>query len=146
MAFQNELISSLSANGSKTAIEKGSERITYSGLRDRADAITGFFLRRSNKPNAIIGVLLRDKADLITALIGVMNARCVFVPLDGNWPSGRLTEVIRDLRPDHILCSRTAPGDVDNIRSSKTPIVFIEDIFEESTGEGVGEGVGEGSF
>ncbi|HTI10447.1 MAG TPA: amino acid adenylation domain-containing protein [Puia sp.] len=124
MTFQQELRKSLRAHGPEIAIEQAGKQISYAALSARADKITRFLL--AGEAGAVIGILLSNKVDLIASIIGIANARGVFVPLDGALPEKRLTVMLNDLRPSCILSSRSdapAPG-----VTGATRVHYLEDI------------------
>jgi mycobactin peptide synthetase MbtE len=124
MTFQQELNQSLHDHGHLTAIEYAGTQISYAALAAKAAMITRWLLKKKTGP--VIGILLRNKADLIASIIGTVNARCIFVPLDNALPEKRLDVMLRDLRPACILCSKTdgpSPAAVGD-----TPVCYLEDI------------------
>src|SRR5579859_44642 len=105
MVFQEELIGSLRANGRRTAIEKGEKNISYTEVLQFADKITQFLLDKEAGREAVIGILVEDRADLICTIIGIVNARCVFVPLDGTLPHNRFVSMVTDLNLECVISS-----------------------------------------
>ncbi len=127
MAFQHELIKSLGAYGALTAIEYNGREVSYAEVKRRADAVSTALLEAGVKAGAwrdavgvasqdavgvasrdagaetIVAVLLKDRVDLICAAIGVMNARCVFVPVDPGQPAERLSLLMETLAPDWVI-------------------------------------------
>jgi len=105
MTIQNDLIVSLTGNGDKIAITAPGGSVTYRELLRRSDKITAFLLEKFPSTQRMIGISLSDRTDIIAAMIGVLNARCVFVPLDGSLPAARLTDMLSDLALDCIIGS-----------------------------------------
>jgi len=105
MTIQNDLIVSLTGNGDKIAITAPGGSVTYRELLRRSDKITAFLLEKFPSAQRMIGILLSDKTDFIAVMIGVLNARCVFVPLDGSLPAGRMTDMLSDPGLDFIIGS-----------------------------------------
>jgi amino acid adenylation domain-containing protein len=109
MVFQNELTESLKANRARTAIECGNKRISYSELLSLSNKVTQFLLGKHLEKETVVGVFLPDKPLLIGAIIGIANARCTFVPIDGTLPEGRLAAMMGELNLQHLITSRDAP-------------------------------------
>lgn len=106
MTFQKELNGCLSAGGERPAIEQGSMVISYAGLRQAAARVQ-VFLEKSGLPDGtVVGISMSNRIDMISAIIGVINARCVFVLIDGNWPPARLVHIFRDLGLEDVICCR----------------------------------------
>src|SRR5579872_1798072 len=126
MTFQQELNKCLQAHGPLTAVEYPCGNISYAALAARAGTITRWLL--AEDPGSVIGILLHDRVDLIASIIGIANARCIFVPLDPALPKKRLDVMLKDLRPTCILCSkRDEPA-----QECSSRIAYLEDIAEDS--------------
>lgn len=132
MIFQKALINSFEVNRERRAIENGITTISYSSLFNRSNRVTRFLLDLELEPETMIGIMLPDKTSLIYSIIGVVNARCVFVPLDGTSPDARLSAVINDLNLKFVISSYSAiPADVV-IKNPSITNFFIEDIIEQA--------------
>lgn len=103
MIFQNALIKSLKTHRERIAIESPDRKISYAALLATADRISGFLLDSDIASETVIGVSLKNRGDLICAIIGILNARCAFVLLDSTLPDNRLSALIRDLDLRHII-------------------------------------------
>src|SRR5688500_7057773 len=107
MAFQTELIQSLLNNADRTAIEQVQGNITYATLLNRADAVTNALLKEGpGKEGTTVGIYLNDRCDMIATVIGILNARCVFVLLDGALPAERLQSIIHNLELSYLITSK----------------------------------------
>lgn len=131
MIFQHELIKSLRKNIKNTAIERGEEQISYSRLLNRANKITAHLLKENPEKETMIGILLQDRYDFICSIIGAMNARHVFVPLDGALPEKRLSTVLRDLNLQYVISSKDSPGVTLVAGLPFTKLFYIEEIAED---------------
>ena len=116
MTIQNDLIVSLTGNGDKIAISAPGGSVSYRELLRRSDKITAFLLEKLPSTQRMIGISLSDKTDFIAAMIGVLNARCVFVPLDGSLPAARVTDMLSDLALECII----GPELVEDIFASQS--------------------------
>lgn len=127
MTFQTQLNKSLEANAHRTAIEHGDKKTTYAELLDRANAVTSFLLEQGLSKETVVGVSLRNRADLIAAMIGIANARCVFVLLDFLLPAQRLRSMIANLQPALVIQSdemQPLPG----LEENNVPVHSFENI------------------
>lgn len=132
MIFQNELIASLKANGDNVAIESAEKLISYADLHAAADKVTSYLLAQKTAPQSYVGILLQDKIDLISTIIGVMNAGCVFVPVDITLPAERLKSMSEDLGLKAFITS-DATEDVNSIFSGEE--IYLEDIRAKEPGD-----------
>jgi amino acid adenylation domain-containing protein len=130
MIFQNELMKSLLTNGCKIAIDNGKQLLTYNSLLQAANKVTRFLLNKGLEKETIVGIQLNDRTDLICTIIGILNARSVFVPLDGSLPRKRLTAITKDLGLEHVIVSK-ACSEPEAISDNPLQAYFIEDILAE---------------
>ncbi|HET7695317.1 MAG TPA: non-ribosomal peptide synthetase [Vicinamibacterales bacterium] len=79
------------------AIERGAERITYAALQARAAAIAAALRSRGLPPRAPVIVLADDVAMTAAAILGVLRAGAMFVPLDPRITERRLQTLIAEI-------------------------------------------------
>ncbi len=126
MNFQEALINSLKKNSKNIAIINDDLSLTYAELLEKANKITAHFLNKGVKEGTYVGLIVENRMDFIASIIGVMNARCVFVPLDITLPESRLTNMIDQLALEYVISS-VKSGNI----SSKIPMVFeLQDILD----------------
>lgn len=137
MIFQKELIQSLQLHSNSTAIENGSQHITYSHLSALSNSVTNFLLAQKIEKETVIGIQLTDKVDVIAAVIGVVNARCTFVLIDGTLPEQRLKLLLEELNLEYIICAagRNMPAVIENKATIQK--FFYEHILEKSPGSAI---------
>lgn len=103
MIFQKELTRCLQAGRERTAIEHGDKTVSYAGLLALSDAITAYFCKAAIPAQTYIGIFTNDRTALISTLIGIANARCVFVPIDPALPESRLAVMVQELDLKHVV-------------------------------------------
>jgi amino acid adenylation domain-containing protein len=135
MTTQEPLRSSLAANADRTAIAGPGGSVTYGELARSADKVTRYLLDKSPVSQRLIGICLADRSQLITALIGILNARCVFVPLDLSLPAARLAAMLGELHLDAVITSRADRP--HPALAGVVPAVCIEDISAEVDATGL---------
>ena len=81
------------------AIETDDGVLTYGGLDAAANRVANCLIENGAAPGSIVAVLLGRPADVITTLVGVLRAGCVFVPLDTDAPEDRLRHILAELAP-----------------------------------------------
>lgn len=131
--FQNELIHSLKRNCDRIAIEFEDQSILYSELLNASNKITSFLLHKNIEAETLIGIKLEKKTDIIFSIIGVCNARCVFVPLDSSLPESRLSDMIDNLDLKYVISSKSFTNKGMKDYSSSYMNYFLEDILENNS-------------
>jgi amino acid adenylation domain-containing protein len=130
MIFQHALIDSLRRNRERTAIDNNGQTVSYNDVLSKANAITCSLLNRGLEKETMVGLLLNSREDIICAMIGIANARCVFVPLDGSLPSIRLSEMIRDLNLKYIITSEKYAIEALALNSPFLNKIVVEEVME----------------
>lgn len=87
----------------QTAIEDGIRTITYQELANRANNLANFFLDNGISRGSRIVILADDRIATIASIIGILQASCVFVPLDPKMPLRRQREIVNKVAPSWIL-------------------------------------------
>jgi len=80
--------------------------MSYAELLDQCRRTAVFLRRKQLAARTIVGIMTGDRALIIPAMAGIMNAGAVVVPLDGELPDQRLEAMIRDMGLEHVISSR----------------------------------------
>jgi amino acid adenylation domain-containing protein len=82
------------------AVVQGTTLWTYAELRARAEALAGDLVL---EPEARVALLLDRSPHAIAAILGVLAAGGVYVPLDPAWPQERIEVLLADSRAAVVL-------------------------------------------
>ena len=86
--------------GPRAAIESGGTSLSYGELAERSNRLANFIIARGLRPGARVAILTEETADIVTAIIASLKARCVFVPLDTSLPDKRLASLVAEVEPE----------------------------------------------
>jgi len=103
----------------QTALECGDQRVSYGDLDQNANRLANCLIANKLGKGSLVAVILNDRIQIITALIGILRAGCVFVPLDPDGPGARLQQMLEKLGPD---CFVVEPSLAQS--SEKTRTIF----------------------
>ncbi|WP_182905608.1 non-ribosomal peptide synthetase [Microbispora sp. H13382] len=96
------------------AVTCGPVTLSYGELRRRSVAVAAALRARGVGPESMVAVYFERSADLVVAVLGVLEAGAAYVPLDPAYPAERVAAVVADARPALVLTSRalaaTAPA------------------------------------
>ncbi|MEU9985116.1 amino acid adenylation domain-containing protein [Streptomyces sp. NPDC050856] len=95
---------------SDIAVVSASERLTFAQLTDRAARFAAYLLRRGLRRGDFVGVCLERGADQVSALLGIMQAGGVYLPLDPGYPAERLAHVLDDSGVRTVITDTTLAG------------------------------------
>lgn len=85
--------------GTNVAIEQMGKRITYAELESRANNLANFLTACGALPGEPVAIMLEGRIDIIVSMLAILNARCVFVPLDPALPEKRLQVMMEEVSP-----------------------------------------------
>ena len=95
-----EMFSRMAAEfGPQTAIERAGRRVSYANLEAESNRLANFLREGGVGKGTMVGVLTHDPIQIITAILGVLKAGAVFVPLDTTFPEGRLRVMNEQVEP-----------------------------------------------
>ncbi|WP_331453444.1 amino acid adenylation domain-containing protein [Streptomyces sp. SS162] len=78
------------------AVVSDREQLTFTALTDRAARFAAYLLRRGLRRGQFVGVCLERGTDQVAALLGIMQAGGVYLPLDPGYPAERIAYVVGD--------------------------------------------------
>lgn len=87
--------------------------LTYRELDDRADRLAARLVAGGVRVEDRVGVHLHRGPELVVALLGVLKAGAVYLPLDPEQPAERLDRIVRDADPRVVVSSPELASSVD---------------------------------
>lgn len=83
----------ISLNPQAIAIDDGDFRYSYHQLNEQAEKIAKYLILNNVEEQQNIGVLIPRSFNQIAAVLGIMKANCVFVPLSLEYPAERIMAI-----------------------------------------------------
>ncbi len=87
----------------ETAVIYGPSQLTYQELDHQANQLAHLLIARGIEKGDSIGILLERSLDSYIALLGVLKAGAVLVPLDPSFPSDQLIFIARDAELRYLV-------------------------------------------
>ena len=84
------------ASPGNTAVECGTERLSYLELEQRANQLAHQLLTLGAGKDVPVAICLDRSPDMVVALLGVLKAGSAYVPLDPDFPADRLRYMLED--------------------------------------------------
>ncbi|WP_405303947.1 amino acid adenylation domain-containing protein [Methanobrevibacter sp.] len=105
----------------KQVIDKGDEialfatdaTLTYRQLNEKANVIANALIDRGVKPKSNVLLMLPRDSNLIAAILGVLKAGCAFIPMDINYPKGRIDYIFENSQADYLVADGTVEKSID---------------------------------
>ncbi len=79
-----------------TAIIFNSERLTYRQLDERSNQLAWYLKQAGVQPGTHVGICLERGIEMITGILAVLKAGAAYVPIDPEYPSGRISYMLND--------------------------------------------------
>ncbi|MGW4348130.1 amino acid adenylation domain-containing protein [Streptomyces sp. NPDC004690] len=98
------------ADAAEAALVCGDERLTARELAGRVHRLARALRARGIGPDDIVALALPRSADLVTALLAVLDAGAAFLPLDTAHPPQRLRALVEDARPALVVTAGAVDG------------------------------------
>ncbi|HXQ69968.1 MAG TPA: amino acid adenylation domain-containing protein [Pyrinomonadaceae bacterium] len=77
--------------------------LTYRQLNQRVNQLAHYLREQGIGPEERVGVLMERSVEMVLSLLGVLKAGGVYMPLDPEYPTERLSTMIADAEPKLIL-------------------------------------------
>ncbi|MBI0378993.1 amino acid adenylation domain-containing protein, partial [Streptomyces albiflaviniger] len=88
------------------AVETAAGAVGYTELNTRANRLARLLIDRGVGPEDLVAVAMPRSADLVTALMAVLKAGAGYLPVDPEYPAGRIAFMLEDARPALVLTTR----------------------------------------
>ncbi|HEU4537386.1 MAG TPA: amino acid adenylation domain-containing protein, partial [Polyangiaceae bacterium] len=103
--------------------------LTYGEANRRANQLAWLLRARGVGPEVLVGVCVERSPEMVIAILAALKAGGAYLPLDPDYPPGRLSFMARDARPRLILLGgASAPPPA---AWGETPCLRLEDIADE---------------
>ena len=110
-----------------TAISYANHATTYAALEAKANNLANFLIASGAPKGSIVAVLVEDPVQVIAAIIGILKAGCVFVPLDPSIPEKRLEVMAAEVSPGWFVFESRFSGILERIAAGSTARVICVD-------------------
>ena len=119
------------------AIVCGDETLSYAALSRAAADVAQALRHAGHAPAARVGIFLERSADLVVALLGVLESGSAYVPLDPAYPRERLATILEDASLAAVIThsnlrSRLPAGDVPVVTIDALPAAAEPNVSETS--------------
>jgi amino acid adenylation domain-containing protein len=97
-------------HGDRIAVQSPDGDLSYADLATAAGRVTADLVDAGVGQGDLIPILADDRREVTAAILGVLDAGAVFVPLDPAGPPGRLVQILADLTPRHVVLGTGGPA------------------------------------
>ncbi len=109
----------------RKAVTYGQDSITYFALEARANLVARSIVNRTQGKNEMIGLMVPRSIDMIVGLLAILKAGAAYVPLDPEYPKGRINYILRDANIRLILTDERLANEFND---SVETVLLISDV------------------
>ncbi len=96
--------------GSRTAVSAPDGELTFRELETRSNQLARFLSSHGAGPGTTVAVRLDRSVLLPVALLAVLKSGAAYLPLDPDYPAGRVEDMLEDAAPVRLLTSSAFTG------------------------------------
>lgn len=79
--------------------------MTYQELDLESNRLARYLIKKGVKTDQVVGVLIKRSQNLIITILAIVKAGAAYLPLDPNYPSSRLTYMLKDSNAIALVCT-----------------------------------------
>ncbi|MCR8842559.1 amino acid adenylation domain-containing protein [Paenibacillus sp. SC116] len=117
------------------AVEMGERAYTYSELNERANRFARALMRCGIAPGDKVALLLGRSPNMIAAILGVLKAGGVYVPIDPQYPEERILFMLQDTEARVIVATAATMEMVARIAEDSIDVIDMDELDTRWAGE-----------
>ena len=110
----------------RLAVKTSPHTWTYDGLNRAANRIAHALLARDGNGRTPVVLLIEQSAPMIAALLGILKAGKILVPLDPSHPPARLGQFIEEVRPTCIVTNGAHHETAVRLVETACPVLSLD--------------------
>ncbi|AXG48486.1 non-ribosomal peptide synthase [Photorhabdus laumondii subsp. laumondii] len=84
------------------AIVDGERHMSYATLSNKANQLANYLIEQGVRPDSRVAICLPRSSEMIVAMLATLKAGAAYVPMDPDYPDGRLQFMLTDAKP--VVC------------------------------------------
>ncbi len=116
--------------GDNTAIDCGEQKLTYNEIEAQSNKLANFLIDRGVTKGSIVAILAQDSIKIIIAIIGILKAGCVFVPLVPDLPEHRINNIVAEISPKWFIVDTAGLKKINRgriVEFSQSPVICLSE-------------------
>jgi len=113
-------------HGERLAVQSTTEKLTYGQLNCLSNRVAHEVLSKRGPGSEPVALMLRQGASLIAAILGVLKAGKMYVPLDASHPPERLRRELSDSGSALLLTDRTTLRSASQFADQQQQILNVD--------------------
>ena len=100
---------------------------SYAELEAASGRIAGYLAGLGVGREQVVAVAVPRSAELVAAMLGVVQAGAAYLPIDPGYPAERISFMLTDTRPAAVLCTAATAELLDAAAGDGVPRVVLDD-------------------
>ena len=96
------------------AVTFGEVQISYGELNSQANQLANYLIAQNVKPQDCVGVFIDPGSEILIAILAIHKINAVYVPIDTEYPLGRIKTIIEQVTPVAIVCASDRVSEIDD--------------------------------
>lgn len=96
------------------AITFREEQISYGELNYQANQLASYLISQNVKPQDCVGVFVDPGSEILVALLAIHKINGIYVPIDTEYPLGRIKNIVQQVAPTAIICKCDRFEEIDD--------------------------------
>lgn len=105
--------------------------LTYKELNQRANLLAHELIKNNVKVNALVALCISPGLEMIIGMLGILKAGAAYVPIDPEYPPGRIKSILMDADANVLLTKKNIASMFDNFQGKIIPLDDWVEIEEE---------------
>jgi amino acid adenylation domain-containing protein len=112
-----------------TAVDYGEGSITYGMIEEQSNKLANFLIYCGVDKSSLVAICSEDSVEVIIAIIGILKAGCIFVPLAPELPEQRINTIISKISPKWFVVDSKGLrklGNLEALKSSQPQFICLK--------------------
>ncbi len=110
------------------AVTLGEVQISYGELNSQANQLANYLIAQNVKPQDCVGVFVDPGSEILIAILAIHKINAVYVPIDTEYPLGRIKTIVEQIAPTAIICASDRFSEIDDNFDLNTINLFRLDL------------------
>src|SRR5262245_39327428 len=123
----------------RPALDWGGGCFSYRQVDQRSNRLASRLAEAGVAADVPVMVLSESPADVVVGILAILKAGGAFVPLDRDFPTGRLEAIVDELGPRHWLISRSLRAELERFADEGSDAVAVISLDDGDEGAEAGD-------
>ncbi|GLS24565.1 non-ribosomal peptide synthetase [Marinibactrum halimedae] len=115
----------------KTAVIYQGTPLSYQQLFDKSRTLALYLQNANIRPDTLVGVCMDRSADMVIAMLGIMQSGGAYVPMNPDYPVDRLNYMMEDSQAPIVLTQEKYRSRISDVIVQNTRLITIDDDWAE---------------